>query len=179
LELLTAVLTLLSAYFTVKENPICWPLSIISTIIYIYLLFFDKLYGQVIANIIMVIQCIYGWFYWNVINDKPPIVIKTNVLIRDIIIMFLVGILFVFLFKNYSNNSQPELDIISSIIALYANWYLAKKYITGFILWIIVDLLLISMFLHNGMFWFVIMYVILIGFAIHGYFKWLNHAKRI
>ena len=177
IEFIAALLTLLSAYYTVKEKVICWPLAIVSTLIYIYLLYVEKLYGQVFADTIIVFQCIYGWYYWDVTDTEPPTWLSINKMLRDLLISIILCFITIYFVIRYTNNPQPELDIITTYSALLANWYLAKKYINGFMIWIFTDLLLVYMFFNQHMYWSAGLYIILIEFARQGQFAWIKSLK--
>lgn len=177
IEFIAALLTLLSAYYTVKERVICWPLAIISTLIYIYLLYTEKLYGQIFADTIIVFQCIYGWYYWDKTDTEPPEWLPLNKMIRDLSLGCVLSFITVYFVTRYTNNPQPVLDITTTFMALLANWYLAKKYINGFITWVFTDLLLVYMFFNQHMYWSAGLYIILIEFARQGQFAWEKSLK--
>jgi len=168
LELLAVILTLSSAYYTVKGNKICWLLGIGSTAIYLYLVFKEHLYGQVISDIIILGQCFYGWFYWKATEDESLGMCDANQTKRDLILVCILTLIIEWFFKKYTNNPQPELDVLTTLLALLANWYLAKKYVNGYFVWIIADFCFIAMFYHQHMYWTVGLYIILIGFSIQG-----------
>jgi nicotinamide mononucleotide transporter len=177
MELLAVILTLFSAYYTVKVNKLCWPFGIVSTLIYIYLMANQHLYCQIIADTIIIIQCIYGWYYWKKDEDNNSKILSHNTWITHLIIICLISWILVPIIKNNTNNPQAELDVISTLLALLANWYLAKKYVNGFMTWIIADVVLIIMFLSQHMYWSAGLYVILIGFSINGLIKWTKNLK--
>ena len=177
MEVLAVILTLLSAYFTIKANKICWPLGIASTIIYIYLMLGQHLYGQVLANMIIVLQCVYGWYYWNTTQNEQCDVLRHDVWITHLLIICLISFITIPLLKKYTDNPQVELDVLSTLLALLANFYLARKFINGFMTWILADILLIIMFFNQSMYWSAGLYIILIGFSINGLFKWTKNLK--
>ncbi len=64
LEFLAAFLGVLSVYYAKKENILVYPVGIISTSIYVYLLSRWQLYGDLIINIYYTLMSIYGWYMW-------------------------------------------------------------------------------------------------------------------
>ena len=177
LELLAVILTLLCAYYTVKGNKICWLYGIASTSIYLYLLFMQHLYGQVFADTIILIQCFYGLYYWNATEDENLTLLQIPRTIRDVLAILLITPILAFLVHKYTNNPQPQLDILTTLLALLANWYLAKKYVNGYIIWILADFLFIAMFINQHMYWSAGLYIILIGFSINGIIIWIRNTK--
>ncbi len=64
LEFTAAVLGVLSVWFAKKENILVYPLGILSTGIYVYLLSRWQMYGDLIINIYYTLMSIYGWYMW-------------------------------------------------------------------------------------------------------------------
>ena len=178
MEILAVILTLLSAYYTVIGKVICWPLAIVSTVLYIYLLAVEKLYFQVIADTIILYQCVVGWYYWKGTEDEVGVFLAKKILIRDIILVIIGTLALIYPITKYTNDPQPALDIVTTLLALLANWYLAKKFIDGFLMWVVTDIFLIAMFFIQGMYWSGGLYIILIGFALQGHFKWKSNLEK-
>ena len=111
MEILAVILTLLSAYYTVIGKVVCWPLAIASTILYIYLLGVEKLYFQVIADTIILYQCVVGWYYWNGTEDEVGIFLPKKILIRDIILVVIGTLALIYPITKYTNAKSEYLTI--------------------------------------------------------------------
>ena len=61
---------LIRKYRPKKENKLVFPTGFISTSIYIYILYYWEIYGDLTINIYYTIMSIYGWYMWTRINDK-------------------------------------------------------------------------------------------------------------
>jgi len=70
LELVAAILGILSVWFSKKENILVFPTGLISTLIYVYLLSRWNYYGDLIINIYYSIMSIYGWYMWSKVIDN-------------------------------------------------------------------------------------------------------------
>ena len=70
LELVAALLGILSVWFSKKENILVFPTGLISTLIYVYLLSRWNYYGDLIINIYYSIMSIYGWYMWSKVIDS-------------------------------------------------------------------------------------------------------------
>ena len=64
LEASGAIFGILSVFFSIKKNIWVYPTGIISTLIYVYLLFNAGLLGDCIINIYYSVMSIYGWVLW-------------------------------------------------------------------------------------------------------------------
>ena len=70
LELIAALLGILSVWFSKKENILVFPTGLISTLIYVYLLSKWNYYGDLIINVYYSIMSIYGWYMWSKVIDS-------------------------------------------------------------------------------------------------------------
>ncbi len=64
LETTGAVFGTLSVYFSIKKNIWVYPTGIISTLIYVYILFNFGLLGDCLINVYYTVMSIYGWILW-------------------------------------------------------------------------------------------------------------------
>ena len=65
LEAIAATFGILSVYFSIKKNIWVYPTGIISTALYVYILFVFGLLGDCMINIYYTIMSIYGWVLWS------------------------------------------------------------------------------------------------------------------
>jgi len=65
LEIIAMSFGIASVIFAKKESILVYPVGIISTAIYVYLLSKWGLYGDLIINIYYTIMSIYGWYIWT------------------------------------------------------------------------------------------------------------------
>lgn len=64
LESIAAIFGLLSVYFSAKKNIWVYPTGIISTTIYVYILYHFGLWGDMLINFYYTSMSIYGWIQW-------------------------------------------------------------------------------------------------------------------
>ena len=64
LESFATVFGILSVYFSIKKNIWVYPTGIISTLIYVYILFNFGLLGDCMINVYYTVMSIYGWLLW-------------------------------------------------------------------------------------------------------------------
>ena len=65
LELIAVFFGLISVWFAKNNNVLVYPTGIISTLIFVYLLFKENLLGDMLINGYYFIMSIYGWYIWN------------------------------------------------------------------------------------------------------------------
>jgi nicotinamide mononucleotide transporter len=65
LEIIGVLFGLASVLYAKKDNILVFPTGIISTIIFIYLLWKWELLGDMLINFYYTIMSIYGWYHWT------------------------------------------------------------------------------------------------------------------
>ncbi|RLD46924.1 MAG: nicotinamide riboside transporter PnuC [Bacteroidetes bacterium] len=70
LEFVAAFLGVLSVFYAKKEDIKVYPTGIISTGLYIFLLYRWQLFGDLIINIYYTMMSIYGWYMWARISNS-------------------------------------------------------------------------------------------------------------
>ena len=96
LELFAMIFGVVSVVFARANSILVYPTGIISTGIYVYLLFNWGLIGDLIINIYFFLMSIYGWFFWQQkkINKFINIVSKSDQsTITIVVLIFLISFL--------------------------------------------------------------------------------------
>jgi nicotinamide mononucleotide transporter len=80
LEIIAVVFGLLSVWYSKNNNILVFPTGMISTAIFIYLLYKWVLLGDMMINAYYFVMSIYGWFIWTrkENNTVTPISRVTN-----------------------------------------------------------------------------------------------------
>lgn len=188
LEFIAFVFGILSVWFAKKENIWVYPTGLIATIITTYLLYLAGYIGDMMVNGYFTVMSIYGWYYWtknNTLTEKLPIT-RTNLKEKIIgIVLFLITIcvvLGIYNFFDYTVNIDNYVDIISSGIFFTGMWYMAKKKIENWTLWIIGDLIVTPLYAYRGLGILSLQYLIFTILAISAYLEWkktLNNSKSL
>ncbi len=64
IEIFGAVAGIVYVFFEIKQNPLLWPVGIITSGVYIYVFFTGKLYADMSLQVYYVIISILGWYWW-------------------------------------------------------------------------------------------------------------------
>ena len=127
LELVAAIFGIASVYFAKKENILVFPIGIVSTALYVYLLTQWAMYGDLIINIYYTLMSIYGWYVWSKIVEGEahiPISKSNNLDKIKAAGIFVFTAIFVVIVYRYDWNKDgnpvmPNLDFIDSINYAY------------------------------------------------------------
>ena len=192
LEAVAAFFGLLSVFFSVKRNIWVYPTGIISTTIYVYILFNFGLLGDMLINVYYSIMSIYGWISWNKNTENQIISVdfakkKDWLMGLNLFVMSFVAVCGVYYFKPFIDNhfsmngvslGFQQLDwanwlyIFTTSLFLIGMWFMAKRKVENWLFWIVGDLICIPMMLYKGLGITSLQYLVFTIMAVMGYQKW-------
>ncbi len=193
LEFTAAFFGLLSVYFSIKKNIWVYPTGIVSTALYVYILFKFGLLGDMMINFYYTVMSIYGWILWAKNAEDHVHVEVSHATKKEWMVsagLFLVSLLLVtvvYYYKPFIDNQFSTenvnfglyhldwanwLDIFTTAIFLVGMWLMAKRKIENWIFWIVGDLICIPMMLYKGLGITSVQYLVFTVMAVIGYLEW-------
>ena len=187
LEAIAVILGLLSVYFAKRDQIAVYPTGMLSTIIFVYILFKANLLGDMIINAYYFLVSIYGWYFWSLKKEKKienPISVMDPLekkwwFILFIIILFSIAGIYI-LFDKWNNWSAP-IDCFTTGLFFIGMWFMARKRLEHWIFWIVGDIISIPLYLFKGLALTSIQYFIFTLIAIFGYIQWkqIYYSKKV
>lgn len=199
LEASGAIFGILSVYFSIKKNIWVYPTGIISTLIYVYILFNFGLLGDCLINVYYTVMSIYGWILWARNSEDHIHVDVTWATKKEwyyasiLFILSLAFVTFIYYYKPYIDNHFSMegtslglyhldwanwMDIFTTSIFLAGMWFMAKQRIENWIFWIIGDLICMPMMIFKGLGITSVQYLVFTIMAILGYLNWKKSFKE-
>jgi nicotinamide mononucleotide transporter len=182
LEAFATIFGLLSVWFSMREDILVFPTGIINTAIYVYILFYAGLYGDMSINAYYFAMSIYGWYKWSQkIDDSHHIPIRYSTKkekIYSLLLLISSYAILSFVLKYYTSSTVPYIDAFTTSIFFVGMWLMAKKIIDNWIYWIIGDLITIPLYIYKGLTITSFQYLIFTGLAIAGYFAWKRQIDK-
>ena len=172
LEVAGTFFGILSVYFSIKKNIWVYPTGIVSTLIYVYLLFQFGLLGDCMINVYYTAMSIYGWVLWakssqdNVHVEVSWATAKEWFTAGFLFVISLILVTVIYYYKPFIDHqfSMEEIslglyhldwanwmDVFTTSIFLVGMWLMAKRKIENWIFWIIGDLICIPMMIFKGL----------------------------
>ncbi|WP_284464261.1 nicotinamide riboside transporter PnuC [Chryseobacterium sp.] len=199
LEASGAIFGTLSVYFSIKKNIWVYPTGIISTLIYVYILFNFGLLGDCLINVYYSVMSVYGWILWAKNSEDHVHVEVTWATKKEwvyAIILFVLSLVLVtviYYYKPYIDNKFSMegtslglyhldwanwMDIFTTSIFLVGMWFMAKQRIENWIFWIIGDFICMPMMIFKGLGITSVQYLVFTIMAILGYLSWKKSFKE-
>ena len=184
LEIVAVIFGFLSVWYS-KQNKIwVFPTGMISTLIFVYLLFKWELLGDMLINGYYFIMSIYGWYIWTRKVDKTHVnqISTTTFKEKKIsIVLFIAALLFVFIvYQKFDKWTSwvAYIDTITTAIFFVGMWLMAKRKIENWIFWIVGDLISVPLYLYKGFTFTSFQYFGFTFIAIFGYLAWKKNLHK-
>lgn len=185
LEIVAFLCGVTSVYFAKKNNILVYPIGIISTTIYVYLLFQWELLGDMIVNIYYTAISVMGWYFWTQKKDKNDLFPISKSTAKDwkiygaffmITIVFIVIIYLYFsMFKSWYN----YVDTFTTGLFFVAMFAMAKRRIEHWLFWIVGNIMSIPLYYFKGYTITSLQYFVFLILAILGYIEWKNTYNKL
>lgn len=180
LEFIAVFAGIASVWYSKKENLLVYPVGLINTIIYVYLSFSAKLFGEATVNLYYTIMSIYGWWIWvkkdnqeqNLqisYSDKKEWFIQIGFFaICYIVIFFSLD----YLKKAFAPGAIPWADAFASAAAFTGMWLMTRKKMENWFWWIVTNISCIPLYFVKGYIFTSVYYFVLLVLAIWGWLEW-------
>jgi nicotinamide mononucleotide transporter len=182
LEVAGVISGLLCVYLAAKNIIWNWPLAIISVSIYIFIFYDSHLFADMGLQVYFLAINIYGWYFWS---QKPSSETKAPVASikqREVILSALAIVIFTFLLGwtlfNHTTASYPYLDSFCTACSIVAQFFMARKVLQNWLLWIFVDAVYVGIYIFKDLHLTAAMYAIYIVIALIGYKDWKRDYKK-
>ena len=177
LELVAFVLAIAMVVFNMRVNPLGWPLAIVSSALYFFLFWNNKLYGDASLQVFFVVVAFWGWWQWLRGTGDDGSALRVREL-RPRQRWQLLAVLAVawpatgFFLKTYTDTDVPWWDAFPTAASLIGQWLLGRKYVENWLAWIIVNVVSVALFAYKGLWLTVLLYGIFIVMSVYGWRAW-------
>jgi len=186
LEAIAFVTGIASVWFAKKENILVYPVGLVATAITVYLLYVAGYYGDMIVNIYFTVMSVYGWYNWSRHRNAMPLQIgRTNSFEKltgfGLFCLTIVVIFQIYRFVGREIRPENYVDIFTSGLFFTAMWYMARKKIENWTLWIIGDAIAVPLYAYRGLGMLALQYVVFTVLAVMAYIEWrkiLNKRRQ-
>ena len=184
LEITAVLLAIISVLYSKNNNIKVYPTGIISTLIFVYLLYKWELFGDLIINIYFLVMSVYGWYLWKKPSENQP-ELKMSVVNRQdykvATLIFLLSTIFVslvyFWFEKFGF-WWSYIDILTTGLFFIGMYLLAKRKVEHWIFLILGDFISIPLYYFKGYTITAILFLIYTIIATFGYLEWKKIWKE-
>jgi nicotinamide mononucleotide transporter len=175
LQLAGVITAALGIWLTTRRLLICWPITLVSILIYMVVFYRAGLFSDALLQVFFVVFTFYGWWHWwrGVRDDGQVRVVPLP--LRDLIFALVLGVAGSFILGTLAkrlNASLPYLDAMLMSYSLVATWWQARKHIANWWLWILVDAIYVGEYIYKGLWPTALLYAAFVPLAVLGLRDW-------
>lgn len=187
LEYFGVLTGLLYLLLEIRQHRAMWVVGFLTSLVYVFVIFFSKIYADMGLNIYYVAISIYGFWQWTrkkAINEG-----KTNqstsaneaILYRNMTFPLFAGIalailaiyaLLYYILHNFTDSPIPAGDAFTTAVGIVATWMLARRIIEHWIFWIIVNCVSVYLYYLRGLYPTMFLYICYAILAAVGLYTW-------
>ena len=181
-----SVTGMLSVILVAKGKISNYYFGIINVVIYGFISYNSKYYGEAMLNILYFLPMqIIGFMMWrrnNVNIDESKEVKAERMTVKEIILWSVLSgiavIVYGIILKKL-NNTLPMADSFTTVLSVTAMILMVKRYIEQWIVWIMIDIVAIYMWLFiKSDYNITIMWIAYLVNAVYGLYNWAKLYRR-
>ena len=180
LELLSVIFGLIYLVLLIKQNILCWLFGIVGSVLSIFLFYHSKLYSEALLYSYYVVMGFYGYYLWSQKNNDYPnesisLTVSDKGLFFHVFCVITTSVLALALawfFDSYTDADWPYLDAFTTMFSFLATYLEAKKVLSGWVYWIVINGLTIGLYYNKDLDYYSALTLIYFIMSFVGYFKW-------
>ena len=179
-EIVAAALAITYLILAMQQNILCWAAWIISSIMYLFVMFSAGLYMESGLQIFYIVMGIYGWIQWNNRSSNNSLTVSTWPIIYHIYILLILIVLVTFsglILSNLTEAVSPYIDAFTTWGAIIATYMVAKKILENWYYWFVVDFVSVFLFLSRELYTTALLFSIYIILVIFGFIAWRKSMR--
>ncbi|MDT8347410.1 MAG: nicotinamide riboside transporter PnuC [Flavobacteriaceae bacterium] len=182
LEMTAVALGFYSVWLQKQNNRWLFPIGMLSTGIFVYILLKFNLLGDAIINAYYFIASIYGWVFWSSGNSRLNRIQNTSnkewYIAGTIASISALLVSFFYHTTDRWEYGYSIWDIVTTAIFFAAMWLLARRRVEHWLLWIVGNSISVPLYLFKGLFFTAVQYVGFLILAIWGFYAWKKQMNK-
>jgi nicotinamide mononucleotide transporter len=184
IEVLAAITGLACVYLTAKEKIASFPVGIINIALFMYMFYGAKLYADTTLQVIFLGLTLYGWYFWTHGNKNTKSVLVTrditsNEILASVSIFLCASAVWATGLSMFTDASVPFIDAPVAVASILAQWFLSKKVVQNWLMWIAVDVFSIGLYFYKELYITSALYGIFLVIAIKGFLDWRREQSYV
>lgn len=176
LEIFAVSMGLLFIVLLISENIWCWAFGILSSLSFVFLMYYSRLYSESLLYVFYVIIGVYGWQKWSQEGEqridiqRVPWPRLAAIFLSGVVLSYIVG----YFFSNYTNAQRPFADATTSVFSVLASYMEAHKWLSSWIFWIAINAFSIWLYFDRSLNFSSFLMLIYFLLSIFGFLQWRN-----
>lgn len=176
LEIIAVLLSATAVWLTVRQNLLCWPLGLVSVLMYAWVFLDVKLYSDMLLQLVYAVLQLYGWWQWArggaQHSGRQVSRLPGSQLLLSLAIGAAGSLLLGYLMATHTDAAAPWLDAALTSFSLVAQVWMAQKRLECWPLWIALDVIYVGLFLSKELYLTAVLYTVFTVLAVAGWRAW-------
>ncbi|MDD4513958.1 nicotinamide riboside transporter PnuC [Massilibacteroides sp.] len=184
LEIFGVVTGLLYLWLEIRQHKVMWIVGFVSSLAYVFVFFFSKIYAMMALNVYYVVISVYGFLLWS--KQRSETTEEKNVQQETIIYRHLdlsVGLLcglaavlffglLYFVLDMFTDSPVALGDGFVTALSIVATWMLAKRILEHWICWVVVNVVSSYLYFTQALYPTMFLFFCYAVLAVVGYLNW-------
>jgi nicotinamide mononucleotide transporter len=176
LELVSFVLALLTVWLNIRQKPLAWWFSIVSSATYAAVFYDAKLYGDMGLQFVFIAVSFWGWYQWVFGGDNHSELRVSRLgnqgLAASGVAWLATFGLLAWLLKTFTDTDVAHMDGFLTAGSLVGQLLLSRKKLENWHVWIAVDVLYVGMYVYKALWLTAVLYALFVVMAWMGLKAW-------
>jgi nicotinamide mononucleotide transporter len=182
LEIGGVVTGIVAVWLTTREKVWCWPVGIVSVLLFVAVFYRARLYGAMGLQVVYVALSAYGWYAWSKGGQGHEPLRVSRSSLTALAVGLMAGLAATAALAAWlgqrTDEAMPITDAGTTAFSLVAQWMQTRKLIENWWVWLVVDVVYVGMNLAQGLIWTAGLYAIYCGLAVAGLVEWRRSLAR-
>ena len=181
LEIVAVAISLATIGCNIREIHWGWPLAIVASLMYFTLFWHKRLYGNASLQIFFAVVSAWGWWQWlrparggaaRLAISRLTARGRLAMVVSCLVLWPAIG----WFLHAYTDTEVAWWDAFPTAVSLVAQFLLARKYLENWVLWLVVDVVSVALYVHQGLWLTAVLYGLLFAFSLAGLRTWQRRA---
>lgn len=174
-EAVAASLSLLYTLLAIRQQAWCWLFGLLSTLLTFKLMLEAKLFADALLQVYYAGIAFYGFWYWKS-PSLSELTLSQHVMLAGT--TAIAGLGLGEMLAQFTQSDFPYLGAQITCFAILATWMTARKIVSNWLYWIIIDAASLGIYLVKSLPFFSLLFSLYLGLALLGYRRW-KHTQNI
>ena len=175
LELIAVVLSLLMVACTIFEKHWGWPLAALSSLLYFWLFWINRLYGDAWLQIFFAVMALWGWWMW--LRQTGDDVFHITCLnhrqrLQTVGVSLVLWLATGWWLREHTDTDVPWWDAFPTAVSVVGQYLLAHKRLENWAVWCVVNAVAAALFAWKALWLTTLLYVVFIALSWVGWHTW-------
>jgi nicotinamide mononucleotide transporter len=176
LEVVAVAFGVLSVWLSTRQHIVSWPTALVNTALYFVVFLRAGLYANMGLQAVYFSLSLYGWYAWLYGGAQhTPLVVRRATRRHAMLLAPLavaVALIVGFTLSRVQGATLPWLDASTTAVSLVAQWMMTRKLLENWILWNLVNVVMVGMMISQGLFPTAALYGAYFVLAVSGFVSW-------